>query len=220
MSAGARATSSAADALISGLLQRIAACRICRDNPDGAPLPHEPRPVLRVSTTARILVAGQAPGVRVHATGLPFNDPSGDRLRAWMGVDRDMFYDASRFAIVPMGLCFPGLDARKADLPPRPECRRAWHDELMAAMPQIELTLVIGRYARDYHFTRAGVNDHRTLSMTQAVRLWGAGVNERPRLFLLPHPSWRNSGWLKRHPWFEAEVVPALRAQIARTLAT
>jgi uracil-DNA glycosylase len=198
------------------LLDEIRACRICRDTPSGAALPHEPRPVVQSSTTARILIAGQAPGTRVHATGLPFADPSGDRLRMWMGVDRETFYDASRIAIVPMGFCFPGLDQHKADLPPRPECRKHWHDRLMAAMPQIETILVIGNYARKYHFARAGLDRQRKLSLPEAVRSLDDYAQLKPRIFLLPHPSWRNSGWLKKHFWFEAEILPALREEIAR----
>ena len=171
---------------------------------------------MQSSTTARILIAGQAPGTRVHATGLPFADPSGDRLRMWMGVDRETFYDASRIAIVPMGFCFPGLDQHKADLPPRPECRKHWHDRLMAAMPQIETILVIGNYARKYHFARAGLDRQRKLSLPEAVRSLDDYAQLKPRIFLLPHPSWRNSGWLKKHFWFEAEILPALREEIAR----
>ena len=123
---------------LDALLARIAACRLCRDTPRGAPLPHEPRPVVRFSSTARLLIAGQAPGVRVHRSGLPFDDPSGERLRDWMGIDRTTFYDMSRIAIAPMGFCFPGLDPKGSDLPPRPECRAAWHDQLFALAPQID----------------------------------------------------------------------------------
>src|SRR5690349_20304808 len=133
------------DAAFESLLAEIRACRLCRDRPAGAPLPHEPRPVLQPSRTARLLVASQAPGTRVHASGMPFTDASGDRLRDWMGVDSATFYDARRIAIVPMGFCFPGQDAKGGDLPPRPECRRAWHERLFAMMPQIELVLAIGQ---------------------------------------------------------------------------
>lgn len=201
---------------LSQLVARIEACRICRDAPRGAPLPHEPRPVVRVSPTAKILIVGQAPGTRVHATGVPFNDPSGDRLRMWMGIDRDTFYDARRIAIVPMGFCFPGLDSRKADLPPRPECRAAWHDELMAALPQIETVLVIGMYARDYHFARLGLDRFSKMPMTEAIANWREFAPVKPRLFLLPHPLWRNTGWLKKNPWFDTEILPQLRAEVAR----
>ena len=139
-----------ADAL-NNLRQEIEACRICRDNPQSTPLPHEPRPVVRLSSTARLCIAGQAPGMRVHKSGIPFDDPSGDRLRNWMGIDREIFYDTSRLAIVPMGFCFPGYDAKKSDLPPRKECRNQWHDQIFELMPQIELVLVIGQYAQAYH---------------------------------------------------------------------
>ena len=141
---------------LDALLARIAACRLCRDAPRGAPLPHEPRPVVRFSATARLLIAGQAPGVRVHRSGLPFDDPSGERLRDWMGIDRATFYDTARIAIAPMGFCFPGLDPKGSDLPPRPECRAAWHDQLFALAPQIETILVVGGYAQAWHLTRLG----------------------------------------------------------------
>eukprot|EP00913_Durusdinium_trenchii_P008250 g7747.t1 len=187
-------------------LQRaIAACRICRERPLGGPgreLPHEPRPVVVISSTARLLIAGQAPGLRVHESGLPFNDASGNRLRDWMGVTRDEFYDASRIAIVPMGFCFPGYDARGSDLPPRRECAPAWRSRVMAAMPQIETVLVIGQYAAAWH-----LGARRRPSTTETVRNWRDYfmVNQGPRILPLPHPSWRNSGWLKRNPWFEDE---------------
>lgn len=201
------------------LAGRIRACRICRDAPAGVRLPHEPRPVLRVSTTARLLIASQAPGVRVHASGVPFDDASGDRLRFWLGLDRETFYDESRIAIVPMGFCFPGHDSKKGDLPPRRECRAAWHDRLFAAMPQVETILTIGRYAQDYHFARLGRPLPRGRSLDATVRDWRALIGAHPRVFALPHPSWRNTGWLKRNPWFEAEVLPELRAETARLVA-
>lgn len=197
---------------------RICACRICRDAPVLARLPHEPRPILRVSTTARLLVASQAPGARVHATGLPFNDPSGDRLRAWMNVSRATFYDESLIAIAPMGFCFPGQNPAKADLPPRPECRQTWHDGLFQRMPQIELILAIGRYAQDYHFARLGRRLPRGASLAEIVGAWQAEAGVRPRIIALPHPSWRNNGWIKRNLWFEADVLPMLREQVARAV--
>ena len=138
------------------LAGRIRACRICVETPRGTPLPHEPRPVLRLSSAARLLIASQAPGVKVHVSGLPFNDASGDRLRQWMSVSREAFYDEARIAIVPMDFCFPGHDANKGDLPPRRECRETWHDELFSILPEIECILAIGRFAQNYHFTRAG----------------------------------------------------------------
>lgn len=193
----------------------IAACRICVDSPDGPPLPHAPRPVLRVSSTARLCVCGQAPGTRVHASGVPFNDPSGDRLRHWMGISREDFYDDSRVAIVPMGFCFPGLDANGGDLPPRKECARTWRTKLFDALPRFDLILLIGRHAQKWHLGR----DARP-TLTETVADWAryAERDGKPRHLPLPHPSWRNTGWLKRNPWFEAEVVPYLRAEVRRLL--
>lgn len=194
------------------LAARIRACRICRDA-SKKPLPHEPVPVVVPSATARILIAGQAPGTRVHATGIPFNDRSGDRLRDWLGVDRDTFYDPQKFAFAPMGFCFPGNDAHGGDLPPRRECAELWRAPLMALMPQIELVLAIGLYAQAWHLGGTGRS-----SLTQTVADWRAigGPHRRPRILPLPHPSWRNTGWLKRHPWFETELLSELRAEVAR----
>lgn len=191
---------------------------MCRDAPAGARLPHEPRPVLRVSAAARLLVAGQAPGVRVHLSGLPFNDASGDRLRQWMGVSREVFYDEARIAIAPIGSCFPGHTAQKGDLPPRAECRALWHDELFRALPQIECVLAVGRYAQDYHFARLGRPLPKGASLDQIVRRGDEFPGAKTRIVALPHPSWRNSGWLKRNPWFDAEVLPRLRATVAELI--
>lgn len=193
------------------LLREIGDCRLCRDDPRGRPLPHEPRPVVVGSAKARILIAGQAPGIRVHESGLPFDDRSGDRLRDWLAVDRETFYDPTRFAIVPMGFCFPGYDAKGSDLPPRRECAPAWRERLMAQMPQVELILAIGRYAQTWHLGAL----HKK-SVTDTVADWRAVLEagQRPRVLPLPHPSWRNTGWLKRNPWFEAELLPVLRAQV------
>ena len=185
----------------------------------GAALPHEPRPVLRFSSTARLLIAGQAPGVRVHRSGLTFDDPSGDRLRDWMGIDRATFYDESRVAIAPMGFCFPGLNAAGSDLPPRPECRALWHDQLFALTPQIETILLVGAYAQAYHLRRLGHARVKGEGMTALVRRWRDFGYLSPRLIPLPHPSWRNTPWLKKHPWFEAELLPVLRAEVARLAA-
>lgn len=192
----------------------IAACRLCRDAPAGGPakaLPHEPRPVAVISATARILIAGQAPGLRVHESGLPFDDASGNRLRDWLGVDRPTFYDRDRFAIVPMGFCFPGYDAKGSDLPPRRECAPLWREPVMAAMPQVELVLAIGHYAQAWHLGAA-----RAKSMTETVMDWRRhlGRNEQPAVLPLPHPSWRNTGWLKRHPWFAEDLLPELRKRV------
>lgn len=170
---------------------RIRACWICMVTPRGKALPHEPRPVLQESAAARILIAGQAPGTRVHASGKPFTDPSGDRLRQWMGIGLQAFYDAGKIAIAPMGFCFPGLDAKGGDLPPRKECARAWRSDLMAAMPQIRLVLVIGQYAQSWHF-------QDTMPVADRVKNWSSYVDGQPVLFPLPHPSWRNTGWLKK----------------------
>lgn len=197
------------------LLRDIRACRRCVDEPLTAPLPHPPRPVLQVDRRARILIAGQAPGARVHATGIPFNDPSGDRLRQWLAIDRQVFYDASRIAVVPMGFCFPGYDATGADLPPRRECAPRWRDQVIGRLPHLELIVCVGRYAQGWHMK----DDCRT-TVTETVRNWRAAYESRfPRVLALPHPSWRNTGWLKKNPWFEAEVVPVLRAEVARLIA-
>ncbi len=195
------------------LANTIADCRICRDNPIGEMLPHEPRPVVRMSTTARICIAGQAPGLRVHKSGQPFDDPSGDRLRDWLGVDKDIFYDKSRIALIPMGFCFPGYDAKKSDLPPRKECQAAWHERVYAAMPQIELVVVIGQYAQAYH-----MGDSRKKTLTETVANWREVYHpdRNPRVLPLPHPSWRNSGWLKKNPWFDEDVLPVLRSEVKR----
>ncbi|MBZ9653307.1 uracil-DNA glycosylase family protein [Phyllobacterium lublinensis] len=194
------------------LAAEIRACRICRDTPRyGAPLPDDPNPVCVLSSTARIVICGQAPGIRVHNTGVPFNDPSGVRLRDWLGVDRETFYDANKFAIVPMGFCFPGYDAHGGDRPPRRECRETWHDRVFRSMPQIELILTIGQYAQAYH-----LGSRRRASMSETVSNWRAyfetGIG--PAVLPLPHPSWRNNVWLKKNPWFTQNVLPVLREKV------
>ncbi len=186
------------------LLEEIRACRACADS-----LPLGPRPVLRASTTARIAICSQAPGTRVHETGLPFNDRSGDRLRGWLGVDRDTFYDESRIAIVPMGFCYPGVDLRGGDRPPRPECARLWHPRLFPLL-QVDLILVIGLYAMAYH-----LGPRRKPSLTETVRSYRDYL---PGVIPLPHPSWRNTGWIARNPWFEADLLPVLRREVAKRL--
>lgn len=196
------------------LVEEVRACRICLDSPAGKrALPHEPRPVLVPSASARLLVAGQAPGTRVHASGRPFTDPSGDRLRDWMGIGPDIFYDPARVAIVPMGFCFPGLDAKGGDLPPRRECATTWRARLVGLMPQIELVLAIGAYAHDWHLGAA-----RRPSLWDTVADWRQIFESggAPRVIPLPHPSWRNNHWLKKNPWFEAELLPVLRREVAR----
>jgi len=212
-------THSHANSGLAAVTGHIRACRICVDAPRGDPLPHEPRPVFRISSTARLLVASQAPGLRVHKTGLPFNDASGDRLRQWMNVSRELFYDQTRVAIVPMGFCFPGHDPNKGDLPPRRECRAAWHDLLFAKLPQIECILAIGRYAHEYHFARAGRPLPTGLGVDETMRRWREFAGEAPKIIALPHPSWRNNGWIKRNPWFDRDVLPALREAVARAIS-
>jgi uracil-DNA glycosylase len=204
---------------LTALVEAIGACRICVEQPDGPALPHEPRPVVRVSATARLLIAGQAPGLRVHRSGLPFDDPSGDRLRAWMGVDRETFYDVARIGVAAMSFCFPGYDANGSDLPPRRECRRRWRAALLAALPNVETILAVGRYAQDYHLARLGRPVARSASVSDIVARWRELGGLRPKIIPLPHPSWRNSAWLKRHPWFETELLPELKAEVARLTA-
>ncbi|MEM8799088.1 MAG: uracil-DNA glycosylase family protein [Pseudomonadota bacterium] len=189
------------------LISEIRDCRICANN-----LPHEPRPVVQFSQSASILVAGQAPGRRVHETGVPFNDPSGDRLRDWMGIDRKTFYDPQKINIVPMGFCYPGTDPGKGDLPPRPECADTWHPRLMEHLANVDLILVIGAYAHRYHL--GAKTSTRLADTVERFQDYG------PRQFPLPHPSPRNRRWFAQHPWFEQRVIPALRRRIKEMLAT
>ncbi len=181
------------------LLKDIRACTYCD-------LPHEPRPVLMASSTARLCIAGQAPGTRVHASGKPFTDPSGDRLRDWLGVTEEEFYDTTNFAIVPMGFCFPGLDAKGGDLPPRKECAPKWRQQVFDGMGNLELTLLVGAYAQTWHLGK-----ERPRTLTATVEKWR---DYAPDFLPLPHPSWRNNVWLKKNPWFEAEVVPYLQERV------
>jgi len=189
---------------LDSLLKDIRACRLCEAN-----LPLPPRPVLRASATARLLIVGQAPGTLVHASGIPWNDASGMRLRGWLGVDRDAFYDESKVAIVPMGFCYPGRGST-GDLPPRPECSQTWHPRLLPMLPNIQLVLAIGQYAQVYFLDAT-----RKKSLTDSVQAWREYA---PRYFPLPHPSPRNVAWFKHNPWFDAEVVPALRERVATVL--
>lgn len=203
---------------LDALRMAVAACRICRDNPArGAEyrLPHEPRPVAVISSAARILIAGQAPGLRVHESGLPFDDASGNRLRQWLGVTRGEFYDPGNFAIVPMGFCFPGYDAHGSDLPPRRECAPRWRSEVIEAMPQVELVLAIGQYAQRWH-----LGDRRAATMTETVRDWRShlGTNSGPAVLAMPHPSWRNTSWLKKNPWFETDLLPVLQERVGKLI--
>ena len=186
------------------LLTEVRACTICQ-----AALPHGVRPVLQVDNAARVLIAGQAPGRRVHESGVPFDDPSGDRLREWLGVTRGEFYDPSRIAILPMGFCYPGTGT-SGDLPPRPECAPAWREALLSHLENVELTVVLGQWALKYHLPDA------PRSVTDAVRTWR---DRWPEIVALPHPSPRNQAWFKRNAWFEAELLPPLREQVRRLLA-
>lgn len=188
------------------LLHELRACTLC-----AAHLPLGPRPELQADRRARILIAGQAPGSKVHASGVPFDDASGDRLRQWMGLDHGRFYDASLVAILPMGFCYPGTGA-SGDLPPRPECAPQWRQRLLQALPAIELTLVIGQYAMDWHLPKAHAKA-KAKSLTDTVRGWRQHAEA---VLPLPHPSPRNNRWLKANPWFADEVLPALRARVAR----
>ena len=187
------------------LLSEIRACQIC-----AAHLPHGPRPVLRAKPTARIVIAGQAPGTRVHASGVPFTDPSGDRLRDWMGIGKEAFYDDTKIAIVPMGFCFPGLDAKGGDLPPRRECAPAWRGKVFAHLEHVELTLLVGQYAQAWHLK--GRRKETLTETVKAFRIFG------PAFLPLPHPSWRNNAWIKKNPWFEEELLPHLRRRVSRIL--
>lgn len=188
-------------AALERLLAEVRACRVC-----AAALPLGPRPVLRASASARLLIVGQAPGTKVHETGIPWNDPSGNRLRAWLNLDRDAFYDERRIAIIPMGYCYPGRDTRGGDRPPRKECAQLWLPRLLAHLPGIQTTLLVGQHAQR-HFL--GTQCCRTL--TETVRHWR---DYGPAFVPLPHPSFRNTAWLQGNPWFEREVLPALRARI------
>ncbi len=187
------------------LLKDIRACTVC-----AAHLPLGPRPVLQAHPDARILIAGQAPGRKVHDTGLPFNDPSGDRLRAWLDVTREKFYDPHLFAIVPMGFCFPGTGTG-GDLPPRPECAPAWRAKVLDQLPEIRLTLVLGQFAQEWH-----LKDQRRKTLTETVAAWREFLPAN--VLPLPHPSPRNIRWFKTNPWFEADVVPELRKRAAKLL--
>ena len=183
------------------VLAAVRACRACE-----AVLPLGPRPVLQAASSSRILVVGQAPGRRVHATGIPWDDPSGERLRAWMGVEPDVFYDPSRIAIIPMGFCYPGR-GDDGDLPPRPECATLWLDQLLERLPRIELTLLVGQHAQR-HF----LGSRRRPSMAATIEAW---PDYAPTYLPLPHPSPRNQPWFARHPWFERRLIPVLRARVA-----
>ena len=193
---------------LQALRRDIEACRLCQGRFAATATQHHPRPVVWLSAQARILICGQAPGARVHASGRPFSDASGDRLRQWMGVSDAEFYDLKRIAILPQAFCFPGYNSKGRDLPPPALCARSWHDQVLTHLPQVRLKLLVGGYAQNWHLQGKG-------SVTQRVREWRkapAGVVP------LPHPSWRNTAWLKRHPWFETDLLPQLRAKVRQVL--
>lgn len=214
MTAAMRLTSEPARETVEEAAAAIRGCRLCRDAPRfGPPLPQEPRPIVQMGRGARLCIASQAPGTLAHASGRPFMDPSGRRLRAWLGLDEDVFYDPTKVAIVPMGACFPGQDAKGGDLPPRRECAPTWRDRLFATLPDLELVLMIGHHAQRWHLGAEGA-----APLTQLVGRWReiVAAPRRPRLLPTPHPSWRNNHWLRANPWFEAECLPVLRQEVAR----
>lgn len=192
------------DMTLAPLLDRIAACRLCADE-----LPHEPRPVVQAGRGARLLIIGQAPGRKVHESGIPWNDASGERLRAWMGMDRQDFYDPQQVAIMPMGFCYPGVSKGGGDAPPMRRCAPTWHGRLLEQLPDLRLTLLVGSYAQAYYLP-----DERQ-SMTERVQNFSAYGAMLP----LPHPSWRVAGWMRANPWFESELLPRLQQRVTLALA-
>lgn len=190
---------------LENLLAQIRLCRLCEEH-----LPLGPRPVLRAEASARLLIVGQAPGTKVHASGIPWDDPSGDRLRQWLAIETETFYDPGRVAIVPMGFCYPGRLPKGGDRPPRPECAAAWHQALLARLPEIELTVLAGAYSQAYF-----LGTERAGNLTETVRAWRTYA---PRFLPLPHPSWRTVGWQKRNPWFDDDVLPELRRRVAQLM--
>ncbi|MEM9582971.1 MAG: uracil-DNA glycosylase family protein [Pseudomonadota bacterium] len=193
---------------LNALKSELASCAICTSRFAATHTRHAPRPVVWFDRGARILIAGQAPGARVHESGKPFTDPSGDRLRDWMGIGEEVFYDRSRVAIVPMAFCFPGYNAKGSDLPPPPVCATTWRTPIAEALADVRLTLLIGGYAQKWHL-RTKTN------VTETVERWR---DHAPRAFPLPHPSWRNNAWIKRNAWFEAEALPALKSAVRDVL--
>jgi len=187
------------------LLKDIRGCEIC-----AADLPLGPRPVVRATATARLLIIGQAPGTKVHESGIPWNDPSGDRLRDWLQIDHETFYDESRIAIMPMGFCYPGVLPRGGDAPPRPECAPQWHGALLALMPSVELTLLVGQYAQARYLGKA-----RGKTLTETVSRW---QDYLPDYLPTPHPSWRTRHWVKKNPWFDTDVLPELRTRVGQLI--
>ncbi len=192
---------------LDALLREVRGCRVC-----AAELPFGPRPVLRAAASARLLLIGQAPGTKVHASGRPWTDASGDRLREWLDLDSERFYDETRVAIVPMGFCYPGVLPGGGDRPPRPECAPLWHPRVMAALPRVALTVLIGQYAHSWY-----LGDRKRRTLTETVAAWRDYL---PRFFAIPHPSWRTRGWQARNPWFDAELLPELRRRVHALLDT
>lgn len=186
------------------LIKQVRECSLC-----AAHLPFKPKPVFQINTKARILIAGQAPGSKVQATGIPFDDPSGQRLREWMGIDAEIFYNPEKIAILPMGFCYPGK-GKSGDLPPRPECAKEWRDQLLKLMPDIQLTLAIGQYAQQWH-----LRENKKSNLTKTVGAW---QEYWPNILPLPHPSPRNNIWLKKNSWFECDILPALKHRIGQIL--
>lgn len=187
------------------LLADVRACTQCTQS-----LPLGPRPVLRAAPSARLMIIGQAPGTRVHASGTPWDDRSGERLRDWLRMPPEVFYDETRVAIMPMGFCYPGVNAKGGDLPPRPECAPLWHQAVWDELPNIELTLLVGQYAQKHYLGKA-----RAKTMTETVRNF---EHHLPKFLPMPHPSWRTIGWQKKNPWFDTELLPILRAQVVKLL--
>ena len=190
------------------LIAEIRDCTLCADRFAATATAHDPRPVVWFRSSARLLIAGQAPGARVHESGRPFTDPSGDRLRDWLGIDEATFYDLQRVAVVPMGFCFPGYNDRKADLPPPALCSRTWHDRVMTHLEDVQLKVLVGAHAQRWHMNHKG-------PVTDLVRNWR---DHAPQVFPLPHPSWRNTAWLKKNPWFETDLLPVLQARVREVL--
>ncbi len=190
---------------LAAVLAEARACRICVET-----LPHEPRPVLRAAASARLMIIGQAPGTKVHASGVPWDDASGERLRAWLQMSPEVFYDETRVAILPMGLCFPGQDAKGGDLPPIKICAPTWHPRVLAGLADLRLTLLVGGYAQKRYLGKSAKG-----SLTETVRAWR---DYGPEHLPLPHPSWRNTAWLKKNPWFETELLTDLRHRVSEAL--
>jgi uracil-DNA glycosylase family 4 len=186
------------------LVQVIRQCRLCADRFAATATAHRPLPLPWFNPTARLLIAGQAPGLRVHESGRPFTDASGDRLRDWLGLDATQFYDRGQVAIVPMAFCFPGYNNKKSDLPPPKICAQTWHEQVMAALPNVTLRVIVGGAAHRWHLGTK-------TSVTETVQSWRS---HGPHCCPLPHPSWRNTAWIKKHPWFEAELLPDLRTRV------